>query len=189
MYIYTISHCMKLQHFTCSVCFQDVAEAEGPVVEKIMGLRTAKKQVRDTECLFNWYTDFVGSSKKNLSTSQHMHAYIVASQLPMGYPPCTPHNSNSFSWPWAWHTVKTSVLAMPDTKFAFPLCARVMIHGITVEVWWRVCVAVVKVNEGGRLCYDELLFGYFSICTIWLTNLFLDLKSNLFMPPPPEIQY
>lgn len=27
--------------------FQDMAEAEGPVVEKIMGMRTTKKQVRD----------------------------------------------------------------------------------------------------------------------------------------------
>lgn len=29
-----------------TLCLQDVHEAEGPVVEKIMGVRTAKKQVR-----------------------------------------------------------------------------------------------------------------------------------------------
>lgn len=31
---------------TFLVCVQDVAEAEGPIVEKIMGKRITKKQVR-----------------------------------------------------------------------------------------------------------------------------------------------
>lgn len=129
-------------------------------------------------------------SKESSSLSQHIHAHTVTSQLffthqlPMGNPSPSPlcvcartcphshvdmhthaytlllsHGSIQ-TWPRAWHTAKTTMLATPDTKLAFPqgVCVCVCVS-VSVRAW---VFASVRVSVRAYVCVCDWWFRHYS---------------------------
>lgn len=155
-------------------------------------------RLRSTVCRCRPCFVFYALSKERSSLSQHRRTHTIASQLsfasqlPMGYPPhplahhhntlpCTSTLTPLFfscssvqSWPQAWHTAKTAILATPDAKLAFPRAGCVCViddswHYSSSSMVEGVC-AVVMVNESGQPCLKELLFWYFPFLCIYETK-------------------